>query len=142
MEEGEQQRDPACAAAGARRNGIDALTEPPFPMPPTGAEGAGKDTNPISPKSDNDGCAGNVGMVVQCTFRVIAKVCRNDGEKQLFKKICKWIRECPSREAVSPHPTPPPPFYEFLKISNPSQLISPPTITVSQVFYYYYFISL
>ena len=36
--------------------------------------------------------------------RVIAKVCRNDGEKQLFKKVCKWIRECPSREAVSPPP--------------------------------------
>ena len=33
--------------------------------------------------------------------RVIAEVCRNDGEKQLFKKICKMISEIPSKEAVS-----------------------------------------
>ena len=78
MEGREQQREAARAAAGARGNAIDPLTEPPFPMPSTGAEGAATDATSIFPMSDIDGCAGYVGMVVQCTFNCEHQQCMNE----------------------------------------------------------------
>ena len=78
MEGGEQQQDATHAAFDARGKDVDALAEPPFPMPTTGAEGAGKDDKQISPKRDNDGCAATVGMMVQCNFSCEHQQCMNE----------------------------------------------------------------